>query len=113
MLNVSGAITACSASAKAHQKSSALSFPAKSVAPYAENTLRSKMKQPMNLSLIRCTAGTLLFAASVGSAVAQQACADLMHLELPYTTIASAAVATEGPLPQPAIFGNTDPIMAP
>ena len=36
-----------------------------------------------------------------------------MDLELPYTTIASAAVATEGPLPQPAIFGNTDPIMAP
>ena len=62
----------------------------------------------MSLSFIRFIAGTLLLVASVESAVAQRACADLMDLELPYTTITSAAMAAEGPIPQPAIFGNTD-----
>ena len=63
----------------------------------------------MSLSLIRFIAGALLLVASVESAVAQRACADLMDLELPYTTITSAAMAAEGPIPQPAIFGNTAP----
>ena len=36
-----------------------------------------------------------------------------MDLELPYTTITSAAMVAEGPVPQPAIFGNTDPVTAP
>jgi hypothetical protein len=67
----------------------------------------------MSRSFIRFIAGTLLLVASVESAVAQRACADLMNLELPYTTITSAAMATEGPVPQPAIFGNTAPIVAP
>ena len=67
----------------------------------------------MNLSLIRCTAAALLVAAPLGSAVAQQACADLKNLKLPYTTITSASVATEGPIPQPALFGNAEPVVAP
>jgi feruloyl esterase len=72
------------------------------------------MKKPMSLSFIRFIAGTLLLVASVESAVAQQVCADLIDLELPsYTTITSAAVVAEGPIPQPAVFGNTDPIVAP
>jgi feruloyl esterase len=67
----------------------------------------------MSLSFIRFIAGTLLLLASVESAVAQQACADLIDLELPYTTITSAAISPEGPIPQPAIFGNADPLVAP
>ena len=67
----------------------------------------------MSLSFIRFIAGALLLVASVESAVAQQACADLMDLELPYTTITSAATAAEGAIPQPAIFGNTEPVIAP
>ena len=67
----------------------------------------------MNLSLIRSTAAALLVAAPLGSAVAQQACADLKNLKLPYTTITSASVAAEGPIPQPAIFGNAEPVVAP
>jgi feruloyl esterase len=71
------------------------------------------MQKSMNLSLIRCTAAVLLIAGPLGSAVAQQACAELKKLELPYTTITSAAVAPEGPIPQPAIFGNATPVVAP
>ena len=67
----------------------------------------------MRFSLIRFTAGAALFVASVGSAVAQQVCADVARLKLPYTTITSAAMAAEGPIPQPAIFGNAAPIVAP
>ncbi|MEO8466405.1 MAG: tannase/feruloyl esterase family alpha/beta hydrolase [Gammaproteobacteria bacterium] len=67
----------------------------------------------MNLLLIRMTTGVLLLAASTGSALAQRACADLMALNLPYTTITSAAMVPEGPIPQPAIFGNANPIAAP
>ncbi len=67
----------------------------------------------INFSLIRCTAAALLFAAPLGGAIAQQACADLKDLELPYTTITSASLAAEGPIPQPAIFGDADPISAP
>ena len=53
----------------------------------------------MRISIIRFIAGTLLLEASVESAVAQRACADLMDLELPYTTITSAATVAEGPIP--------------
>ena len=67
----------------------------------------------MSLPFIRFVAAALLLAASAGSAVAQQACADLMDLELPYTTITSAATAAAGAIPQPAIFGNTEPVIAP
>jgi hypothetical protein len=67
----------------------------------------------MSLSPVRCTAAAMLFAAPLGSAVAQQACADLKDIELPYTTITSASVVNEGPIPQPAIFGNADPVVAP
>ena len=67
----------------------------------------------MNISFVRCAAAALPLATSVGFANAQQACADLKDLELPHTTITSASVATEGPIPQPAIFGSTDPIVAP
>ena len=76
-------------------------------------TLQTRMRKLMNVSLIRCTATALLLAALVGSASAQQACVDLKNLKLPYTTITSAAVATEGPIPQPAIFGNAQPTVAP
>lgn len=85
---------------------------ARSVAPCVQNTLR-KTEKRMILSFIRFIAGPLLLAASVGSAVAQQACVDLMDLELPYTAIMSAAKVPEGPIPQPAVFGNTEPGMAP
>jgi hypothetical protein len=67
----------------------------------------------MRFSLIRFAAGAVLLAASVGSAVAQQVCADMAHLKLPYTTITSAEMAAAGPIPQPAIFGNAAPIVAP
>ena len=67
----------------------------------------------MSLPLTRFTAGAALLAASVGPAVAQQVCADVARLKLPYTTITSAATAAEGPIPQPAIFGNSAPIVAP
>ena len=55
----------------------------------------------------------LLLVASIQSAMAQQACADLMNLNLPYTTITSAAVVPEGPVPVPALFGNAPPVTAP
>ena len=67
----------------------------------------------MSLPFIRFIVAALLLAASVGPAAAQQACADLMDLELPYTTITSAAIVTEGAIPQPAVFGNANPITAP
>jgi hypothetical protein len=71
------------------------------------------MEKTMTLAFIRFIAGTLLLVASVEPALAQEACADLMDLRLPYTTITSAAVAPEGPIPQPAIFGNAQPTVAP
>ena len=67
----------------------------------------------MRFSLIRFTAGAALLVASVGSAIAQQVCADVARLKLPYTTITSAAMVAAGPIPQPAIFGNAAPIVAP
>ena len=64
--------------------------------------------------IIRSAVGAwLLLAASVEPARAQQACADLMDLDLPYTTITSAAMVAEGPIPRPAIFGNAGPVVAP
>jgi len=67
----------------------------------------------MKFMFIRLSTGALLLTASIESAHAQQACADLKNLNLPYTTITSAAIAPEGPIPMPAIFGNTAPIVAP
>ena len=67
----------------------------------------------MNLLLVRFTAGALLLTASIEPALARPTCADLMDLDLPHTTITSAAIVPEGPIPQPAIFGNTDPAVAP
>jgi len=64
--------------------------------------------------LTRFFAGALLlFIASINPVLAQQACSDLSALSLPYTTITSAVIVSEGPIPQPAIFGNTDPIVVP
>jgi feruloyl esterase len=67
----------------------------------------------MNHSIVRCAAAALPFAAAVGFADAQHACTDLKGLDLPHTEVTSAAVATEGPIPLPPVFGNTDPIVAP
>ncbi|MDT8398863.1 MAG: tannase/feruloyl esterase family alpha/beta hydrolase [Pseudomonadales bacterium] len=63
--------------------------------------------------LIRFSAGTLLLLAGLKPALAQQTCADLIKLDLAYTTITSAAIVPEAQIPQPAIFGNVPPVVAP
>ena len=62
--------------------------------------------------LTRIFTSTLLLMA-IEPALAQQACSELSALSLPHTTIMSAAIVPEGPIPQPAIFGNAPPIVAP
>ena len=54
-----------------------------------------------------------LLAAALHPLAAQQACAGLTTLMLPRTTIASAAVAPEGPVPGPPGIGNAAPVIAP
>lgn len=64
--------------------------------------------------LTRFSAGAmLLLITSIEPAPAQQACADMINLNLPYTTIASAAIVPGGPVPRPAIFVNAPPVIAP
>ncbi|MDG2175536.1 MAG: tannase/feruloyl esterase family alpha/beta hydrolase [Gammaproteobacteria bacterium] len=62
---------------------------------------------------IRISAAALLLIAPMESVIAQQACGDLSNLSLPYTTITSAKLVPEGPVPVPAIFGNAPPVVAP
>jgi len=68
----------------------------------------------MNDIFTRFSVGTLLLImASLEPVIAQQSCSGLTALNLPHTTISSAIVAPEGPLPIPASFRNTVPIVAP
>jgi feruloyl esterase len=54
----------------------------------------------------------LLLITSIKPALAQQACDDLINLRLPYTTITTAAIVPEGPIPRLSIFANAPPVTA-
>jgi hypothetical protein len=55
----------------------------------------------------------ILLLAAIEPAFADQACSSLSALELPNTTIVSAATVPEGAIPSPAVFGNMPPVVAP